>query len=142
MSEPEKPATDATVQAMLVDLAKRIFGKEAVLAILAVAAVVAATLGGVAAFGQSIQGRVDAGLAPCVEGTKATAAALEEHKRDEAAKMIEVSAGLAQLQRNAIDKEIRDAARFDVLTRTVLSGRPQPETAALSVPAVRTDGGP
>lgn len=98
-------------------------------ALVLVAAVIA---GGAFAVYAQAQGKaaVDAGVEPVrvrVERLEATVQAVQVSQED--------------MRRLLATKEERDAARFDLLYRTILTRQPQPQAAELAAPLAK-DGGP
>ena len=89
-------------------------------------------------FGQSkIKAAVDAGVAP-------VQSELRTHIKDAEGKIETLRVEVTALRTAATAKEERDAARFDLLYRTILTGQPssRAERLAQPTPAPKEDAGP
>lgn len=126
--QPKKtPPKPPTVQETIAALPGRIFRREAL-------GLVIALIVGAGAYAYA-QSKVDARLQAAIDGGIAPVKAkLEEHITTEKQAVEQLQLDVAQIRRDQAMKEERDAARFDLLYRTILTGRPQPRADELAAP--------
>lgn len=126
---PESKPVEAIAKA----LPARIFQPGALTLIVALGVGGVVSVSGYALAQSNVKNVVDAGVKP-------VANELERFKAETSARMARIEAKQDEQQRLAAVKEERDAARFDVIYGTILSGRRDPRADSLAAPAV-TDGG-
>lgn len=114
--------------------------RQGALTIIAAVFVGCVATGGTLVFAQGKLDEVKAGVAKQIDGgITPVSAKLDEHVREERIAREQLQLDVAQIRREAAVKEERDAARFDLLYRTILTRQPQPQAAELAAPM--KDGG-
>jgi hypothetical protein len=141
LSEPIKSSDSGvtTLKAAVESLPGRVF-KQGALTIIAAVTVGCVATGSTLIYAQSKLDDVKAGVARQIDGgISPVGSKLDEHIREERIAREQLQLDVAQIRRDSAVKEERDAARFDLLYRTILTRQPQPEAAELAAPM--RDGG-
>lgn len=126
--------------ALLWAIAGRIFKREALLVLASTVVLMGTGASGVLYAQAQGQHAIDAGVDARINPLRDD---LSQHKREAGAAIERLQVEVTALRSAATAKEERDAARFDLLYRTILTGQPssRAERLAQPTPAPPVDGG-